>query len=271
MVKVFIGTDHEYYMDGYLKTNLDTAKKVIKEDWDMMFVYDGAEGAGKSTKAIQDAYYCDPTLTLDRVAFTPFTFRDAILSAKKYQAVVYDEAYSGLSSRGAMSLVNKSLISMLTEIRQKNLFVFIVLPCYFDLDKYVALWRSRLLIHVYTGKGFKRGFFKFYNIERKKDMYMLGKKLYEYRKGKPNFKGRFTKYFPLDMDEYRKLKAKALKDRGKGVMSKEVQKIAQEAMFKVIQERDLGLTKDQKLGLLNMKHATYYLRLEQYKKDRKHK
>ena len=269
MVKVFQGTKHEYYMDGYLQENMDTAKKVIKEDWDMMFVYDGAEGAGKSTKAIQDAYYCDPTLTVDRITFTPFAFRDAILAATQYQAVVYDEAYSGLSSRGAMSLVNKSLVSMLTEIRQKNLFVFIVLPCYFDLDKYVALWRSRLLIHVYTAKGFKRGYFSFYNTERKKEMYMLGKKLYEYNKGKPNFKGRFTKYFPLDIDQYKKLKAKALKDRGSGVMSKEVQKIAQEAMFKVIQEKELGLTKDQKLGLLGMKQATYYLRAEEYKRDTK--
>ena len=31
MVKVFVGTDHEYYMDGYLQENMDTAKKVIKE------------------------------------------------------------------------------------------------------------------------------------------------------------------------------------------------------------------------------------------------
>jgi len=35
MVKVFQGTDEEFYMDGYLQTNLDTAKKVITKDWDI--------------------------------------------------------------------------------------------------------------------------------------------------------------------------------------------------------------------------------------------
>jgi len=34
MVKVFEGTDEEYYMDGILRSNLDTAKKVVAKDWD---------------------------------------------------------------------------------------------------------------------------------------------------------------------------------------------------------------------------------------------
>ena len=41
MVKVFKGTEDEFYMDGYLKANFDTARKVIKKDWDMVFVVDG--------------------------------------------------------------------------------------------------------------------------------------------------------------------------------------------------------------------------------------
>ena len=38
--KDFPDTDG-FYMDGYLKSNLDTAKRIIKKDWDMLFVYDG--------------------------------------------------------------------------------------------------------------------------------------------------------------------------------------------------------------------------------------
>ena len=30
-----------FYMDGYLKSNLDLLKKVIKKDWDMVFLIDG--------------------------------------------------------------------------------------------------------------------------------------------------------------------------------------------------------------------------------------
>ena len=62
---------HGMYMDAVHKENLDLAKKEIKNDWDMIGVYDGYEGSGKSVKCMQDAFYCDPTLTLDRIVFNP--------------------------------------------------------------------------------------------------------------------------------------------------------------------------------------------------------
>jgi hypothetical protein len=156
------------------------------------------------------AFYVDPTFNIDRVVFTPKAFRDAIINSKPYQAVVYDEAYTGLSSRATMSLINRTLISMLAEIRQKNLFIFVVMPTFFDLDKYVAIWRSRGLIHVYTDKGYGRGYFSYYNKDKKKNLYILGKKFYDYRKPKPNFRGRFTNYYVVDEAEYRAKKLKSL-------------------------------------------------------------
>ena len=45
-------------MDGILKGNIDLCIKKIDKDWDMVFIYSGPEGAGKSTKCFQDAYYC---------------------------------------------------------------------------------------------------------------------------------------------------------------------------------------------------------------------
>ncbi len=210
MVKVMAG-DRELYLDGYLKSNLDLAMKVIKKDWDMVFTVDGYEGSGKSVIAQQCAKYLDPTLTIERIAFNSKEFKQAINKADKYQAVVYDEAYGGLASRQAMSAVNKALVSMLAQIRQKNLYVFIVLPCFFELDKYVAVWRSRALIHVYTGADFERGFFSFFNQGRKKDLYMYGKKFYEY-KTKPNFRGRFSKGYAVDEKAYRKKKLDSLSD-----------------------------------------------------------
>ena len=206
MVMVCEDTTTPFAMDGYHKTNLDVAKDVVKKDWDMIFIYDGAEGAGKSVKAMQDAFYCDTTLNIDRIVFNDEDFKKVILSSQKYQSIVYDEAYGGLGSRAAMSTVNKAIVQMLTVIRERNLFIFIVLPTFFDLDKYVALWRSRALIHIYAHDGFQRGFFKFYNNERKKIMYVAGKKYYDYRKGKPNFIGRFSKKYVIDEDEYRKKK-----------------------------------------------------------------
>ena len=192
-----------FTMDGYHKTNLDVAKAVVKKDWDMIFIYDGNEGSGKSVKAMQDAFYCDNTLNLKRIVFNDEDFKKEVLNAEKYQSIVYDEAYGGLGSRAAMSNVNKAIVQMLTVIRERNLFIFIVLPTFFDLDKYVAIWRSRALIHIYTHDKFQRGFFKFYNSDRKKIMYVAGKKFYDYNKGKPNFIGRFGKQYVVDENEYR--------------------------------------------------------------------
>lgn len=197
------------YYDGYLKSNLDLAKKVIKNDWDMVFAVDGMEGSGKSVLAQQIAYYLDPTLSIDRITFNPTEFKDAIVKANKFEAVIYDEAYGGLASRQAMSFVNKALVSMMAQIRQKNLFVFVVCPCFFELDKYIAVWRSRALMHVYTNDNFQRGFFSFFNSKRKKDLYMKGKKFYEYIIA-PNFRGRFTKGYVVNEEEYRSKKLKAL-------------------------------------------------------------
>lgn len=223
MSKVVKIGEHEFYIDGYMQQNLDIAKSVIRKDFDMILAVDGPEGSGKSVLTMQLAYYCDPTFVIDRVVFNPNQLKKAIVNSKKYQAIVYDEAYTGLSSRAAMSMINRTLISMLAEIRQKNLFIFVVMPCFFDLDKYVALWRSRALIHIYTGDNFERGFFAFYNVEKKKDLYLNGKKLYNYTKPGPNFRGRFTNHYVVDETEYKKLKLESLNRRSKEDDEKEFQ------------------------------------------------
>lgn len=257
-MKVFEGTPKEYYMDGILVENLNTAKKEIHNDWDMIFGYDGPEGGGKSVKVIQDAYYCDPSDDLiDRICFNPFQFRQVIKKAKPYQAVIYDEAHSGLNSRAAMSFINRALVSMLTEIRQKNLFVFIVLPTFFDLDRYVAIWRTRALVHVYTKGSFERGYFAFFNNERKKELYLKGKKLYQYNVVSPNFIGRFTNHYCVDEAKYRRLKADALKRSESGGDTAEMKRIFDEMLWKrliTIPE----LTNEMKAKILNISIATYY-------------
>ena len=264
--------EHNYYMDGYLNTNLNTAKEVIVKDWDMLFVIDGAEGSGKSVLAMQAAYYCDPTLTLDNVVFTPYEFRKAILKAKKYQAVIYDEAYTGLSARATMSMINRALVSMLAEIRQKNLFVFVVMPTFFDLDKYVALWRSRALINVYTGDNFQRGFFKFFNKTKKKDLYIHGKKYYNYNKPEANFIGRFPNYYPLDQEAYKKKKRESLIDREKKAEEAQIKHEVELAIFnRVMALPDVVLDRipnKVKAAILGISESYYYIKLKKYQESR---
>lgn len=264
MVKVFEGTEKEHYLDGYLKTNLDTAKKVIKKDWDMIFVVDGAEGSGKSVLTMQIAHYCDPTFNIDRVVFTPKDLREAIINSERYQSVVYDEAYTGLSSRATMSLINRTLISMLAEIRQKNLFVFVVMPCFFDLDKYVALWRSRVLVHVYVSKDFQRGFLAFYNVDKKKYLYMKGKKYYNYNDPKPNFIGRFTNFYVVDEIEYRKKKKDSLIAREKKQSEAAIKKELDDALFEKLMLIGDKISTNAKIELMSMPRSSFFVRQKQF-------
>lgn len=213
--KVVVG-DQTFYMDGYLRSNLDIIKqKVCEEDFDCVYVVDGYERFGKSTLVQQVSKYVDPTFSIDRMCFNASEFTAAVRKAEKNQAVVYDEAITGLSARTALGVINTALVKMLAQIGQKNLFVGIVIPAFFDLDKYVCLWRSMFLLHVYVGANMERGFFSFYNRERKKDLYIMGKKTYSYTsyRVKPNFIGRFTGYSTLNDTEYRLKKLKSIEKK----------------------------------------------------------
>lgn len=264
-MKVFEGTKEQYSMDGYLNSNLKIAKEVIKKDWDMLFVVDGAEGSGKSIMAMQMAKFCDPTLTLDRVVFTPTDFRKAIINAKRYQAVVYDEAYTGLSSRATMSMINRALVTMLAEIRQKNLFVFVVMPCFFDLDKYVALWRSRGLMHVYTGRNFERGYFCFFNVDRKKQLYINGKRFYSYARPKSNFFGRFVNHYVIDKKAYLKKKKNSLIEREKKREQAAIRREVENVMFERVMQMSDKIPHKIKIEVLAIPASTYFLKMKQYK------
>jgi len=224
MVKVEVkepnGNVISYYMDEGLKIKLDTKikEKIVKKDKDLVWIFDGDEGSGKSTFAFQIAKYLDPSFNIERVCMNPSEFIHMINKADKGQVVVYDEAYTGLSSRGTLSEINNLLVSMMMEMRQKNLIVFIVLPTFFLLDKYVALWRAKGLFHVYEKRG-NRGFWIFYNKRKKKRLYLKGKKEYSYKGVKSNFKGRFLEGYIIDSASYLKKKELALKSRDRRTKS----------------------------------------------------
>jgi len=216
----------EYHLDTRLKQNLDekTIPSLLKKDKDCFLCIDGKEGAGKSTLALQVGKYVDPTLDLSRVVFDAESFRQAIFKAKKGQVVIFDEAFTGLSSRAALSGVNRTLVSLMMQMRQKNLMVIMVLPTFFMLDKYAALFRAKALIHVYENKGV-RGYWRLYNSRLKKLLYLNGKKDYSYSHKfvKTQFKGRFYGKFALGGDDmekkYRDKKSKALEATEKDPMT----------------------------------------------------
>jgi len=197
--------EREIYLDGYLKSNLDVGIRQLSKDFDQVWFIDGREGGGKTNLAVTCAYYVSKPehrhTLIERIVPGIDKVQDVILAAKPFEAVVIDEAYGGMSAVGFANKINRVLQKMFTEIRAKNLFVFIVAPSFMDISRYFAIWRSQCLLHVYT-KGDERGYAAFFNSNTKKKLYILGKKqFYNYGVAKSNFIFRFTNEMPNVIDK----------------------------------------------------------------------
>jgi len=182
--------------------------KIQKKDKDYVMIIDGYEGSGKSTLAQQFGTFVDPTLNLSRICMTTDEFKQAIIRADKNQCVIYDEAVTGMTAGDSISRIGKLLKSMMMQMRQKNLFVIVIIPTVFELNKYSVLSRAKSLFHTYEKKD-KMGYWVGYNKKDLRKLYLLGKKTYSY-KIRSRFIGRFYGKYTVDEDEYRKKKEKAL-------------------------------------------------------------
>ena len=202
-----------YSMANWTAQQLDKIKDLIsKKDRDYVVVIDGEEGAGKSTFASQMAHYVDRTFDQSMMSLTPDEFLSNINRAKKSQAVVFDEAFTGLASRSSLSQVNKMIVELMMEMRKKNLFVIICIPSVFYLEKYVCLHRARALFHTYISRG-KRGAYFVYNQRKLKQLYIYGKREMSYRNPRVKIYQRFVSSAPIDWVSYEKRKVEALQKK----------------------------------------------------------
>jgi hypothetical protein len=199
-----------YYVDPRLKRFLDSKVKVdlASKDKDYPMLIDGYEGSGKSTFAQQIGKYVDPTLNIDRVCMTADEFKNAVLTAKKNQCVIYDEAVTGMTAGDSISRVGKLLKSLMMQMRQKNLFIIIILPSIFEFNKYAVLSRAKSFFHIYEAGG-RRGYFVGFNRRDMRNTYLRGKKNYVYTV-KSRFSGRFYGKYTIDEEAYRKKKEATL-------------------------------------------------------------
>lgn len=205
----------KFYISPILTKELEKIRTlVLKKDRDWVGVVDGDEGSGKSVLAMQVCKTLDPSFDLNRIVYNADDFTNKIKKAKKGQAILMDEGYSAANARASLSEVNRALVALATEMRQKNLFVIICIPSFFDLDKYFAIHRSRALFHVYFNASGERGQFIVYPKTAKKLLFLYGKKTYSYAKPRSPYPAmRFLNYYPVDETQYRELKAMAFQKR----------------------------------------------------------
>lgn len=201
-------------MDNWLYTKITkTWMPSIQKDDDFVCVVDGAERSGKSVFAQQLAISLDPNFTHENICMTADAFKKAIDEAKKGTAIIYDEAFTGLSSKGTLSSINKIVVEQMMEMGQKCLKVIIVMPTFFYLEKYVALFRAECLFHIYK-KRKKRGFWIYFGPKRKKSLFLTGKKLLSYKEPRSKRRGRFPNFYPVDEATYRDKKSKSFHGKG---------------------------------------------------------
>lgn len=198
-------------LDKQLKEVLDIFKRDLKKDNDFVLIVDGREGSGKSVFAMQIGYYLDPTLSADRICFESKDFIQKIKDAKNFQVVIHDEAIVGARAARWIDEINQALIETVAQCRQKNLVLILVIPSFYELEKYHAIHRSSALFHIYKDKFGNRGHFLAYNYFKKRKLYLLGKKTYSYSKHlvKWDFHGSFANNYVVNEEEYRRKKLEA--------------------------------------------------------------
>lgn len=217
-MKVQIGDDEQYYDRG-LTLQLDALGQAVHQDWDGLMFFFGREGSGKTTFAFQIAKYLQPEWNLHLCCWTPKQFVDCVKRANKYDVIVLDEAYFTFTNTNRMQSFQTTIISMLTMIRSKNLFIIIISPTFFDLNKYLVIHRSVAAFRIYS-RGLERGFWEMYGEEAKLKLYIQGRKNNDLSVGKPDIRGRFTKWFPVDKKEYNALKDAAVREMQEGMEKK---------------------------------------------------
>jgi hypothetical protein len=196
-----------------LREILDGFKWAINEkNQSAVAIVDGRSGMGKTTLSFQMGSYMSGDFNFKDVCFTPDEFLKELENTQKGQnrVLVFDEAML-LSSRAALSKINRMIVIAMSMIRSKNVFIIFNVNSIFDLDRNLALSRADILLHCYgeslTDRGRFLAFFKGADgLDRIKDLYLKGKKFYSYGTPKANFYTTFSSYFVLDEIEYEKRK-----------------------------------------------------------------
>ena len=271
-----------YYMNKHLKAMWDNIRggKLKKLDEDRVYITDGRERSGKSLFSIQQAAYIDPSILndLSRITFTTEDTLKAIRNTKstntETKVIIFDEAFRGLSSKSAISKVNKQIVQALMEMGQSNIVLFLNSPSFFLLETYPAVLRSNALFHIEKVKGSRKRFFKGYNEEKKGDLYRIG-----IRKGwryniKTNFRDWFFEKYPGGDDferRYRAKKYKSLRDMGESLTEKPVAEITKEIRLEIVRnsiEKGLKIKKKALADVLNVSPDTIYADIRTINKEK---
>lgn len=203
------------YIDENLYENLKILANSIQKDMTFLtFIYSSTleVGTGKSVFASQlGEAWTDLVNTIhnknipfgvNNCVFRPKDLIERSFKVPKFSMIWLDE----WEDLHFMSELGMSLRQFFRKCRQLNLFIVCIIPNFFQLPISYAISRSVCAIDVRFGEGFERGYFGFYNFQRKKELYIKGRKTQDYNVVQPNFSGRFVDGYAIDEKAYRSAK-----------------------------------------------------------------
>lgn len=265
------------YIDKDLAHNLDIYVKKIAKDMHFLGIISGHDmvGDGKSTMMTQIGTYLTWKINKLHKVNNTFTNKNLVFGSKilaersfelpKLSVVCLDEG-DDLTTHGMKELAVR-LKRYFRKCRQLNQIIILILPSFFELPKFFALSRSHFLIDVKFEGEFERGFYSFYGPKAKKQLYLKGKKDWNYESHPPDLSGRFFSsycFFP-DLEKciegYKKEKYDDMIDDAKWeeeIMTKKdiYKKVLREVIHKL--EKNLPeITQRRKAEALGIPQTTY--------------
>ena len=233
--------EKEYYIDGYLASQLNSMVYNIDADWDFVILITGDRmvRVGKSVFAMTIGAYFgaalknlklnDKAYSIHEIYFDSANMVNEALEKSKYYVNHYDEARESLAASKSLQKTQQNIIDFFNECGQLNHIFILVLPDFFTLKEDIAIARSECLINVYrtetkhmkdlykTGEKtpvvkFNRGQFQFFNRKKKEKLYDMAKttKRKSYSGVKADFIGRFTNQWTIDREKYEAVKKDSL-------------------------------------------------------------
>jgi len=203
------------YIDMNFYENLKILANRIVDDMTFMMVCFSSTlevGTGKSvlmtqvgeawTDIINSMHGLNLTFTKKNIVWRPKDLIKRSFEVPKYSCLLVDE----WEDAHYWSELGMTLRQFFRKCRQLNLFIIIIIPNFFQLPAPYAIGRSIFAIDVKFQGDFRRGFYDFYDFEKKRDLYIRGKKTQNYRITKPSFNGRFFDGYGIPRDEYIKAK-----------------------------------------------------------------
>ncbi len=187
-----------FWIDRALLNRLKFLEKIRRDQWDGVIIVDGKERGGKSTLGMICGWYLSKgKLNEKNFAVGTNDCARKIANLPDESVLMIDEGSTMLSSKNSTSQEQKRLIEILDVVGQKRLIFIICLPCFFDLNKTIAVRRSKFLIHVYEDENYKRGRYSYWGETLKPKLYKFGKKNFDsYAYPPAEFLGEYFSFEP---------------------------------------------------------------------------